>query len=491
MTELPEGLKDVPPEMASVLFKALASTLTGAGEQAQVGRSAVPQIAIPSSMSFKTAAEHLNKKHKEEQKMVQVDRTFEVLPWAGAYATQTVMLQGDVTKGGYYELKTPFGNVQAESEDIQVPSSRGTISVFWGNWEITGLGELMMWQRRKPGSSVACFGVSIECKQKRKLDAEALMNRIAEEVEKCELYKGSCVELKPDEDGDLVISQPPNVYPMPTSTPDDLILSHGLERQVVAELFTPVSHRDRLKELGAGGSRGVLLAGRPGTGKTLSARIATKLALDNEWSAFYLPDARAIEAALAIAAAHSPAILVCEDLDRQLSGKRNSAIDRVLNALDGLDKSKEVIFVATTNDDSDLPAPLLRPGRLHSLINFEVPDAEAAGRLLHTFLGERTPANVGEAAEACAGLLPASIEEVARRSLLHAVAQGRSEVTAGDLSDAAIGVQAHQRRLEVAEAKTRPDRDAYDVYVHKGNVPGGDDFGMVTALPPEKRASRT
>jgi len=465
MNEIPE---DMPPEMAG-FFKMLLSAKQES-EHAQVGKTAIPQIAVPTGMSYKTAADHLKKKHKEEQQQVQVDRTFDVLPWAGAFAVQNVLTAGDVSKGGYFEVNTPFGTISADSEDIQVPSSRGTVSVFWGNWEIPGLGELKLWQRRKPGSYVACFGVTIECKQKRKHDAETLMNVIAEEVEKCELYKGSCVELKPDDDGDLIIGQPPNVYPMPTSTPDDLILSQGLSRQVVAELFTPITHRDRLKELDAGGSRGVLLAGRPGTGKTLSARIATRLALDNEWSAFYLPDARAIEAALAIASAHSPAILICEDLDRQLGGDRTSAIDRVLNALDGLDKSKEVIFVATTNDDSDLPAPLLRPGRLHSLINFEVPDVEAAGRLLGTFLGKRTPDNLDEAAQACEGLLPASIEEVARRSVLHSVAHGNGTVASDDLKNAAIGVQAHQRRLEVAEAKTRPERDSYDVYVHKGDM---------------------
>lgn len=435
----------------------------------------VAQISIPTDITYLEAAQHLEKMHEEEQRLVRVDSTFSILPWAGAYAVQQVLQKLDATRGEYYEVQTPMGPMEVQSEEIQVKCSSGTVDVFWGSWTVATVGEVKLWMRQKPGSFVMVFGCQIECIQKRRGRAEKLMEKISAEVGKCALYKGSCIALRPDEKGRLIINDPPEVYPVPETKPSDLILERSLYEQINAELFTPIVKRELLDSMGKGGSRGILFAGRPGTGKTLSSRIATRLAVDAGWSAFYLPDVRALEASIEIAAAHSPSVLVCEDIDRVLSGNRTSGIDRILNALDGLDKSRTVIFIATTNEDSLLPAPLLRPGRLHSLIQVGLPDSEAAGRLLRLHLGNQCPERITQAAMSCANLLPASIEEVAKRSILHAVAAGKQKPTEDNIVSAAHAVQRHQKRIEAAEALNFPSRPAVDLHMFAHGRPQPSD----------------
>jgi ATP-dependent 26S proteasome regulatory subunit len=159
-----------------------------------------------------------------------------------------------------------------------------------------------------------------------------------------------------------------------------------------------------------------------------------------------------------VAANFSPAVLVCEDIDRSMSKERDALMDRVLNALDGLDRSAEVLFIATTNDDSQLPAALLRPGRLDSFITFGPPDGAAALKLVRQYLGSsgRVVERAGVQDKTILemeleGLLPASLREVASRSILHAIQDGHEHPEIQNVINAAKSVWLQQKRLEVAE----------------------------------------
>jgi SpoVK/Ycf46/Vps4 family AAA+-type ATPase len=185
----------------------------------------------------------------------------------------------------------------------------------------------------------------------------------------------------------------------------------------------------------------------------MTSRTVARLALDRGWSVFYLPDARGLETTLRLAQANGPAVLIAEDIDRYLGGERDARVDRILNALDGLDRSAQVVFVATSNAPDTLPAALLRPGRLDSCLIFGAPDAEAAATLIRRALGERAPADMSGVGEAAEGLLPASLREIASRSVLHAVARGSEDgkVSADDLIGCARSVRIQQLALEASE----------------------------------------
>lgn len=419
--------------------------------------SETPRILVPENLSFGEAATYCTKKAQEEEAIAPVVRAFRCLPWAGAYATERV-------------LDSEFSAVGVKTTEILVPAAGGRQrKIRWGTWEVAGLGTVE--QGVNFGTDSIEYIVVVKCKRKDAPRAEALHDRIEAEIEKRELYSGCAVMLEPNNEGKLYLERPPKVVDLEKINPSDVVLEDSLSASVRAELFMPITHSERVARAGVPIRRGVLLAGRPGTGKTMSARVAARLAIDKGWTAFYLPDARAVEGALRIAAAHQPAVLICEDLDRQLGGERNAETDRILNALDGLDRSAKVIFIATTNDPDSLPAPLLRPGRMDTLLFFGLPDAQAALRLLNKYLGDRRlldPADGERAATACAGLLPASIREVASRSILHAMNRNATDsftINADDVVEAAISVHQQQRKLEDAE-KVKAHLPAMRVFTH-------------------------
>lgn len=420
----------------------------------KVERYEGPRILVPTEVPYSVAADYCQKKAAEEDAVTPFTRKFHCLPWSGGWATEQVLMR-------------EYSATAKKTSEVLVPSAGGKVKkVRWGTWDIAGLG-LLQQEIDFHGEDGPEYTLTAHVPRKWGDRAEALLERIQDEINKRELYAGCAVVLQPDEEGDLYLEQPPKVIDIEMVPASSLVLSEAMAKAVRSELFYPITNSEDLIAAKVSPRRGVLLSGRPGTGKTMSSRIAAALAVARGWTVFYLPDARGIEKALRIASTHQPSVLICEDIDRQLRGDRTASIDRILNALDGLDRQARVVFIGTTNDDKVLPAPLLRPGRLDSTLVFGLPDAHAAGTLLNQYLGERAIRDREDlelAAHECAGLLPASIREVAARSILHALEGGHGGVTADDVMTAAVSVKAQQARLEAAERGS--DKVIPEVRVH-------------------------
>lgn len=403
----------------------------------QVVRDDVPKIIIPDGLRFRDASAYCTSKAEEEEAIVPFKRDFQCLPWAGGYALQKVLMRD-------------YSATAEACQEMEIPGRGGIAKIRWGTWKIAGLGTAT--ENASGGTHGVFFNLIVKARRLDEHKVHEFFEKVQAEVALRELYGGCAILLEPDSEGNLYLATPPKIVKVEKPDKGKLILSRALFSCVEAELFQVIEKCDLVAEAGIPVKRGVLLTGKPGTGKTMSARIAAGLAIQNEWAVFYLPDARAIEAALAIAKMYSPALLICEDLDRQLSGPRNALTDRILNALDGLDKSTPIVLVATTNDPSGLPAPLLRPGRLDSFMVFDPPDAEASERLLLMYLGDRAPeGQKGQFGKFCAGLLPASIREVASRSVLHAMSKGYRVPLVEDVQTSAQAVRMQQNLLEAAE----------------------------------------
>lgn len=420
----------------------------------QVVRDDVPKIIIPEGLRLRDAATFCTAKAEEEEAIVPFSRNFQCLPWAGGYALQSVL------------MRDYSATAQACSE-MEVPGRGGIAKIRWGTWAIAGLGTVS--ENAAGGTHGVFFNVVVKARRMDEDKVHVLFEKLQAEVDKRAMYGGCAILLEPDAEGNLYLATPPKIVKVEKPDKSKLILSRMLFSCVEAELFQVITDCDAVLAAGIPVKRGVLLTGKPGTGKTMTARIAAGLAIENGWAVFYLPDARAIEAALAIAKMYSPALLICEDLDRQLSGPRNALTDRILNALDGLDKSTPIVFVATTNDPSGLPAPLLRPGRLDSFMVFDPPDAEASERLLRLYLADRAPEGAeGQFGKYCQGLLPASIREVASRSVLHAMSRGDRIPLVEDIQASAMTVRQQQRLLEAAERAPKNSMPAVGVHLFRG-----------------------
>ncbi len=135
-------------------------------------------------------------------------------------------------------------------------------------------------------------------------------------------------------------------------------------------------------EAGARVTRGVLLEGPPGCGKTLLARA---VAGETEAKFYFIAASEFVEMFVGVGAArvrdlfeiarkNEPAVIFIDELDavgrRRGSGigashdEREQTLNQLLVCLDGLERSDRVVVIAATNRPDVLDPALVRPGRI-------------------------------------------------------------------------------------------------------------------------------
>jgi hypothetical protein len=150
-------------------------------------------------------------------------------------------------------------------------------------------------------------------------------------------------------------------------------------------------------------SSGMLLLGRPGTGKTLTIRHVLGC-LEGCRRYLFVPAAhrdlesygRNFQSLVQTIAGHSrPAVVIVEDIDR-LFDSGSVAPQYFLNVLDGLLRpGAPILWIATCNDPSDLPENLTdRPGRFDRIFVFEAPGPEERTEMLHLYHSPRRAGSV-------------------------------------------------------------------------------------------------
>ncbi|WP_260681091.1 ATP-binding protein [Arthrobacter sp. KBS0703] len=168
-------------------------------------------------------------------------------------------------------------------------------------------------------------------------------------------------------------------HPRPELAASDVILPDGLLQKVSDHALGIAEHRESLSEYGQHLKRGILLYGKPGTGKTHTVRYL--LSQSDGATAILLSGgslARISEAAT-MARALQPSIVVLEDCDliaedRSFGHGPQPLLFEVLDAMDGLDSDADVAFVLTTNRVDMLERALAqRPGRVDLAVEIPLP----------------------------------------------------------------------------------------------------------------------
>lgn len=168
----------------------------------------------------------------------------------------------------------------------------------------------------------------------------------------------------------------------------------GLEeaKAELTEVVDFLTHPKKFQALGARVPRGVLLAGHPGTGKTLLARA---VAGESKVPFFHVSASEFVEMFVGVGASRirdafltarkaAPAIMFIDEIDavgRQrgagLGGgndEREQTLNQILVELDGFDNETNVIVLAATNRPDVLDPALLRPGRFDRRVVLDMPD---------------------------------------------------------------------------------------------------------------------
>lgn len=221
---------------------------------------------------------------------------------------------------------------------------------------------------------------------------------------------------------------------------DDLI--HALE----AKIALPFENRELAAEFGLKPKRGVLLSGPPGTGKTTIGRaLAHRLR-----GKFFLVDGTMIagsrgfydeiDRVFSSAKRNAPSIVFIDDADVIFGGDKESGLYRyLLTKLDGLESASaaRVCVMMTAMEPSDLPAAILRSGRVELWLETRLPDESARVDIFRARLGPMPPplcmADIRALASASGGFTGADLKAIVEDGKLQ-FAYDRSAGKAADQS---------------------------------------------------------
>ena len=225
-------------------------------------------------------------------------------------------------------------------------------------------------------------------------------------------------------------------------------LKHWLEQR-----STIIRRLDEATRQGVKAPKGVLIAGMPGCGKSLTAKVAASL--------FQLPLLRLdigsllgkyvgesehnMRRALSMAETVSPCILWVDELEKAFVGMGGGNASEVTARLLGYfltwmqEKTGAVFVIATANDISALPPELLRKGRFDEIFYVGFPNAVEREKILSIHLGKsrQTVAELEmlKLVKLCRDYCGADIENAVNEALANAFING-SALTQKLLEDA-------------------------------------------------------
>ncbi|MER5428785.1 ATP-dependent zinc metalloprotease FtsH [Streptomyces sp. NPDC002588] len=268
-----------------------------------------------------------------------------------------------------------------------------------------------------------------------------------------------------------------------------------------------LEHPDVYRRMGAKMPRGVLLAGSPGTGKTLLARAVAGEAGVPFFSA---SASEFIEMIVGVGASRvrelfaearkvAPSIIFIDEIDTigrirsagaSVGGhdEREQTLNQILTEMDGFSGSEGVVVIAATNRADILDPALTRPGRFDRVVSVSPPDRAGREAILAIHTREIPLAgdvDLARVARTTPGMTGADLANLANEAALLAVKRKQEQVTQSDLSEALEKVQLGAERTLVMPEEDRR-RTAYHESGHAllGMLqPGADPVRKVTIVP--------
>ena len=297
-------------------------------------------------------------------------------------------------------------------------------------------------------------------------------------------------------------------------------------KQDLTEIVDFLKSPKKYEKLGAKIPRGVLLAGDPGTGKTLMARAVAGEAdvpffsiSGSEFAEMFVGvGASRVRDLFSKAKKNAPSIIFIDEIDavahkrdaRGGAGREDEqTLNQILVEMDGFDNDSGVIVMAATNRVDMLDKALLRPGRFDRHVNVTLPERKDRLEILKVhFKGKPISEDVDlEAlAKKTAGSSGADLANIANEAAITAAREGHRAISNKDVVEAfervAIGPERKSKVMNEKEKKITayheaghavvghvlPDSDP----VHKVTIiPRGSTGGVTWFLPPEDRSYKS
>lgn len=379
------------------------------------------QLIIPSTLSMEDAVDLIERRIAYEAQEVQFSQNFEVFPWDGANALDKVLT---ARYGWAPATATPsmFGPQPPKMITIDVGYGLRK-EVAWGRFSLPNIAGFIQCSADKVRGRLV-FKVDAKVLRRDEKNIKELFSELRLELTNNSIYRGQAFKMRfRNDEGDVLEMPEPVFINAFDIDPATLVYATDVQNSIETNLFTPIQRIRDCKANGIPVKRGILLGGMYGCGKTLAAKVAARYAVENGVTYLYVQRADELADAVEFVKMYSDpgAVIFCEDIDRSVNGNRSTAMDDILNIIDGIDtKSANIITVLTTNNLASINPAMLRPGRLDAVINVTEPDAPAAEKLVRIYgAGAVSPDLDLEAVGIrLSGQIPAVIAEVVKRAKL-------------------------------------------------------------------------
>lgn len=294
-------------------------------------------------------------------------------------------------------------------------------------------------------------------------------------------------------------------------------------KEELQEVVEFLKNPKQFQRLGGKMPKGVLLAGSPGTGKTLIARA---VAGEAEVPFFSISGSDFVEMFVGVGASRvrdmfeqgrrsAPCIIFVDEIDAvgrsRFSGmggghdEREQTLNALLVEMDGFDTTEGVIIIAATNRPDVLDPALMRPGRFDRQVFIDLPNLKGREEILLIHVKRITlgkEVDLQKVARGTPGFSGADLMNLVNEAALLAARRGAEAVELPDFEEArdkvSWGRERRSHMLDTEEKKLTAYHEAGHAIVlakteqteplHKVTViPRGRALGSTMQLPEKDR----
>ncbi|BBM59213.1 ATP-dependent metalloprotease FtsH [Leptotrichia hongkongensis] len=303
---------------------------------------------------------------------------------------------------------------------------------------------------------------------------------------------------------------------------DDVAGVDGAKEEL-KEVVDFLKNPEKYTKAGARVPKGVLLLGRPGTGKTL---LAKAVAGESGASFFSISGSEFVEMFVGVGASRvrdlfekakesSPSIIFIDEIDaigrRRSVGKnsgsndeREQTLNQLLVEMDGFETDTKVIVLAATNREDVLDPALLRAGRFDRRVTVDAPDLQGRVAILKVHSRNKkldSDVRLEDIAKITPGFVGADLANLLNEAAILAARRASDTIKMTDLDEAVdkigMGLGQKGKIIKPEEKKLLAYHEAGHAImteltpgadpVHKVTIiPRGDAGGFMMPLPEEK-----
>ena len=249
------------------------------------------------------------------------------------------------------------------------------------------------------------------------------------------------------------------------------------EKEELKEIVEFLKKPKKFTEMGAKIPKGVLLYGKPGTGKTL---IAKAIAGEADVPFISMSGSEFIEMFAGLGASRvrklfdkarklAPCIVFIDEIDaigsrRSSNGgaesENNQTLNQLLVEMDGFSSEETIIVLAATNRPEMLDKALLRPGRFDRQVTVPAPDLTGREAILKIHAKDKKLAedvSLYGIAEDTAGFTGAELANILNEAAIIATKKEHEAITNADLDEAVkkvtVGLEKTSRKISDKDKK--------------------------------------